>query len=190
MAISSQMAKRRKTGPDVRRMARESAVVRTQEHHGGWLLRGSLRQKNGRRSRNSAPHPRDIRPRGRRSSGIDFPVPGNVGFRRLRLPVDDVHRGVTGNTNLFGRGSSGAKKFAAPSTTSAMPSTNARSPLVVNPRPNFQKWLSHRCRIGNYTRKMGAGRARLYEDRPAILTITRGHYDGEQPGAMEYSGRT
>ncbi len=130
------------------------------------------------------PHLATIVPAAAAHPGVDFPFQGNI-FSGYVVQWMTFTSGVTGNTNLFGEGSFWSEKFGRLYDSGSAFNTLDR--LVGNPLPNFQKWVSHPVPDGYYDAMVpdSAAYARL---AMPILTIT-GHYDGDQPGAMEYYRR-
>jgi putative CocE/NonD family hydrolase len=116
--------------------------------------------------------------------GVDFPFQGNI-FSSYVVQWMTFTSGVTGNGNLFGEGSFWEEKFGRLYDSGAAFNTLDR--LVGNPLPNFQNWLTHPVPDA-YWDAMVPDSAAYTRIRMPILTIT-GHYDGDQPGAMEYYRR-
>jgi putative CocE/NonD family hydrolase len=130
------------------------------------------------------PHLATIVPAAAAHPGVDFPFQGNV-FGGYVVQWLTFTSGVTGNSNLFGEGSFWSEKFGRLYDSGYAFTTLDR--LVGNPLPNFQKWLAHPI-PDRYYDAMVPDSAAYAKIAMPILTIT-GHYDGDQPGAMEYYRR-
>ncbi|MGE0554050.1 MAG: CocE/NonD family hydrolase [Gemmatimonadales bacterium] len=130
------------------------------------------------------PHLATIVPAAAAHPGIDFPFQGNV-YSSYVVQWMTFTSGVTGNTNLFGEASYWRDKFGKLYDEGAAYATLDR--LVGNPLPNFQKWIAHPVPDA-YWDAMVPDSAAYARIGVPILTIT-GHYDGDQPGAMEYYHR-
>lgn len=130
------------------------------------------------------PHLATVVPAASGHPGVDFPFQNNI-FTSYIVQWSTFTSGVTGNTNLFGEGSFWRQKFAQLYHSGAAFST--LDSLVGNPLPHFQKWLAHPVPDSYYDAMVPDSAAYGRISIP-ILTIT-GHYDGDQPGAMEYYRR-
>jgi putative CocE/NonD family hydrolase len=130
------------------------------------------------------PHLATIVPAAAAHPGVDFPFQGNI-FGGYVVQWMTFTSGATGNTNLFGDGSFWQEKFGRLYDSGYAFNTLDR--LAGNPLPNFQKWLQHPVPDGYYDAMVPDSAAYQRISIP-ILTIT-GHYDGDQPGAMEYYRR-
>jgi uncharacterized protein len=130
------------------------------------------------------PHLATIVPAAAAHPGIDFPFLSNI-FAPYIIQWLTYTSGVTPNLNLFGEASYWQDKFNE-LYRKHLPFRELDG-LVGNPAPVFQKWLSHPVPDAYYDAMAPTDKDYGRIAFP-ILTIT-GHYDGDQPGAMEYYKR-
>ena len=130
------------------------------------------------------PHLATIVPAAAAHPGVDFPFSNNI-FTSYEIQWITYTSGVTPNAMLFGEASYWTDKFVE-LYFKHLP-FNDLDKICGNPSPIFQKWLSHPIPDAYYDAM--APRVEDYKRiNFPILTIT-GHYDGDQPGAMEYYRR-
>jgi len=130
------------------------------------------------------PHLATIVPAAAAHPGVDFPFNNNI-FTSYEIQWITYTSGVTPNVRLFGEAGYWTDKFLE-LYLKHLPFKELDR-ICGNPSPVFQKWLSHPIPDAYYDAM--APRAEDYKRiNFPILTIT-GHYDGDQPGAMEYYHR-
>jgi hypothetical protein len=130
------------------------------------------------------PHLATIVPAAAAHPGVDFPFNNNI-FTSYEIQWITYTSGVTPNVRLFGEAGYWTDKFLE-LYLKHLPFKELDR-ICGNPSPVFQKWLSHPIPDAYYDAM--APRAEDYKRiNFPILTIT-GHYDGDQPGAMEYYRR-
>jgi hypothetical protein len=116
--------------------------------------------------------------------GVDFPGMNNI-FMSYEIQWDTYTSGVTSNLKLFGDAGYWMDKFLE-MYLKHLPFRELDK-ISGNPSAVFQKLVSHPISDAYYDamvpRDEDYGRFRL-----PVLTIT-GHYDDDQPGAMEYYKR-
>ncbi|MBI3405898.1 MAG: CocE/NonD family hydrolase [Acidobacteria bacterium] len=130
------------------------------------------------------PHLATIVPVAAAHPGIDFPAGNNI-FTSYLTQWITYTSGVTPQLNLFGEQSFWIEKFTE-IYRKHLPFTDLDK-VVGNPSPIFQKWLTHPTPDA-YLDAMVPKNDDYPKFALPILTIT-GHYDGDQPGAMEYYKR-
>ncbi len=130
------------------------------------------------------PHLATIVPVAAAHPGVDFPFQNNI-FTSYETQWLTYTSGATPQVNLFGEGSYWRQKFLE----MYMQHTAFRDldKIVGNPSPVFQKWLDHPIPDAYYDAMVPSAEQYKRMSVP-ILSIT-GHYDGDQPGAMEYYKR-
>jgi putative CocE/NonD family hydrolase len=116
--------------------------------------------------------------------GVDFPFNSNI-FSPYNIQWITYTSGVTPNVKLFGEGTYWQDKFLE-LYLKHLPFRELDT-LAGNPSPVFQKWLSHPVPDAYYD-AMAPTEQDYQRISFPILTIT-GHYDGDQPGALEYYRR-
>jgi uncharacterized protein len=130
------------------------------------------------------PHLQTIVPAAAAFAGVDFPF-----YKNIWGPYDiqwlTFTSGVTGNSKLFGEGSFWAQKFRQ-LYREHLP-FNRLDEVTGNSTTNFQTWLAHPLPDAYWDAMVPTDEQFARMNLP-ILTIT-GHYDGDQPGAMEYYKR-
>ena len=130
------------------------------------------------------PHLATIVPAAAAHPGVDFPFNNNI-FTSYEIQWITYTSGVTPNVRFFGEAGYWTDKFLE-LYLKHLPFKELDR-ICGNPSPVFQKWLSHPIPDAYYDAM--APRAEDYKRiNFPILTIT-GHYDGDQPGAMEYYHR-
>ncbi|MBP1767865.1 MAG: CocE/NonD family hydrolase [Candidatus Aminicenantes bacterium] len=130
------------------------------------------------------PHLATIVPAAAAHPGVDFPFTFNI-FTSYIIQWLTYTSGVTPNLKLFGEASYWQDRFSE-LYLRHLP-FHELDKLVGNPAPVFQKWISHPVPDAYYDAMAPRDEDYKRIDFP-ILTIT-GHYDGDQPGAMEYYKR-
>jgi len=116
--------------------------------------------------------------------GVDFPFNSNV-FSPYEIQWITYTSGLTPNLKLFNESTYWQDKFLE-LYLKHLPFKELDD-LVGNPSPIFQKWLSHPV-PDDYYDAMAPSEQDYQRINVPILTIT-GHYDGDQPGALEYYRR-
>jgi putative CocE/NonD family hydrolase len=116
--------------------------------------------------------------------GVDFPSRRNI-FYCYVVQWLTFTSGVTRNQSLFEDSSFWIQKFRE--LYEAHLPFKELDKMVGNPSPTFKTWLSHPCR-DSYWDAMNPTDEEFSKMNLPILTIT-GHYDGDQPGAMEFYKR-
>ncbi|MBI1749091.1 MAG: CocE/NonD family hydrolase [Acidobacteria bacterium] len=130
------------------------------------------------------PHLSTIVPVAAAHPGIDFPFQNNI-FTSYETQWLTYTSGVTPQVNLFGEQSFWIQKFRE--MYKAHAAFRELDKIVGNPSPVFQKWLDHPIPDAYYD--VMAPNAEQYKRMSVpILSIT-GHYDGDQPGALEFYKR-
>lgn len=130
------------------------------------------------------PHLATIVPAAAAHPGIDFPAYKNI-FSSYIIQWLTFTSGSTGNAKLFGDASFWTAKFRE-RYLQHLP-FNVLDTLVGNPSEHFQRWLQHPTPDA-YLDAMAPTPEHYARFNVPILTIT-GHYDDDQPGAMEYYHR-
>jgi putative CocE/NonD family hydrolase len=130
------------------------------------------------------PHLATIVPAAAAHPGVDFPFNSNV-FSPYEIQWITYTSGLTPNLKLFNESTYWQDKFSE-LYLKHLPFKELDE-LVGNPSPVFQKWLSHPV-PDDYYDAMAPSEQDYQRISIPILTIT-GHYDGDQPGALEYYGR-
>jgi putative CocE/NonD family hydrolase len=130
------------------------------------------------------PHLATIVPAAAAHPGVDFPAPHNM-FVSYDVQWLTFTSGVTPNLKLFGESGYWIDKFRE-RYLNHIPFRQLDT-VVGNPSPHFQNWLRHRMPDA-YLDGMAPAPADYAKIDLPILTIT-GHYDGDQPGAMEFYRR-
>jgi putative CocE/NonD family hydrolase len=130
------------------------------------------------------PHLATIVPAAAAHPGVDFPAFNNI-FSCYVTQWLTFTSGVTPNTKLFGDVSYWNSKYRQRFVENLPFAT--LDTLVGNPSPHFQKWLKHRM-PDDYLDALAPNPEQYARIDIPILTIT-GHYDDDQPGAMEYYRR-
>jgi putative CocE/NonD family hydrolase len=116
--------------------------------------------------------------------GVDFPFQNNI-YSSYLVQWSTFTSGATGNSNLFGDGSFWRQKFGE--LYDGDQPFAALDRIAGKPLPTFQKWLAHPVPDAYWDGMVPDSTAYARFAVP-ILTIT-GHYDGDQPGALEYYRR-
>jgi putative CocE/NonD family hydrolase len=130
------------------------------------------------------PHLATIVPAAAAHPGIDFPAGYNI-FPSYIIQWLTFTSGVTPNKRLFDEGSYWRQKFRQ-AYLEHRPFQELDT-VVGNPSRHFQEWLKHPTPDA-YLDAMAPNAEQYARMDLPILTIT-GHYDGDQPGAMEYYRR-
>lgn len=130
------------------------------------------------------PHLSTIVPVASAHPGVDFPFQNNI-FTSYETQWLTYTSGVASQANLFGEGSYWRQKFAE--MYNAHAAFRELDKIVGNPSPIFQKWLDHPIPDAYYDAMVPSAEQYKQMSVP-ILSIT-GHYDGDQPGAMEFYKR-
>jgi putative CocE/NonD family hydrolase len=116
--------------------------------------------------------------------GVDFPFRRNI-FYSYVVQWLTFTSGVTRNQSLFEDFSYWIQKFRE--LYEAHLPFKELDKIGGNPSITFKTWLSHPCRDSYWDAMNPTDEEFSKMDLP-ILTIT-GHYDGDQPGAMEFYKR-
>ncbi len=130
------------------------------------------------------PHLATVVPVAAAHPGVDFPFNNNI-FFPYNMQWLTFTSGVTGNGNLFGESSFWIEKYRKLYLEHRP--FRELDKLVGNPSPVFQKWLDHPVPDA-YLDAMAPTADDYKRISVPILSIT-GHYDGDQPGAMEFYRR-
>lgn len=130
------------------------------------------------------PHLATIVPAAAAHPGVDFPFQKNV-FSTYVIRWLTYTSGVTPNARLFGDSPFWIEKFR--DLYLARRPYKDLAPVVGNVSTYFQRWLDNPI-PGAYWDAMAPSDADYARFALPVLTIT-GHYDGDQPGAMEYYRR-
>ena len=129
-------------------------------------------------------HLATIVPRAAVHPGIGFPFANNIFYSNI-IPWLTLTSGVTYNTNLQGEWSFWRQKFLKLYLEHRP--FRELDKMVGNPSPIFHKWLDHPTPDA-YWDAMVPTVDDYKRIHIPILTIT-GHYDGTQPGALEFYRR-
>lgn len=127
------------------------------------------------------PQLKTIVPAAAAHAGVDFPFFKNI-FYSYEMQWLTFTSGVTPNANLFAEASFWIEKFRE-LYLSQRPFKELDQ-VVGNSSTCFQTWLAHPT-PDEYWKRMALTPEEYKRIDIPILTIT-GHYDGDQPGAMEY----
>jgi len=130
------------------------------------------------------PHLKTIVPAAAVYPGLDFPMRANIAYP-YSMQWLTYTSGATGNTNLFGE-SSFWKAKALGIYLDGLP-FNTLDKVVGNDSTVFQTFVQHPHRDAFWDHMVPTDAEYAKMDLP-ILTIT-GHYDADQPGAMEFYKR-
>ena len=130
------------------------------------------------------PHLSTIVPAAATHPGVDFPFRNNI-FYPYEMQWITYTSGTTPNLNLFREGSLW-RQFFFEMYKRHLPFSELDK-LIGNPSPWFHKWIEYPM-PGPYYDAMVPSAEQYARINVPILTIT-GHYDGDQPGAMEFYGR-
>jgi len=114
-------------------------------------------------------------------AGVDFPFFRNISYSYV-IQWQTFTSSVTGNSALFGDGSFWTEKFQE--MYQGHRPFKELDQIVGNTSTAFQTWIEHLSQ-DSYWDQMALTSAQYDKINIPILTIT-GHYDGDQPGAMEY----
>ncbi len=131
--------------------------------------------------REAPPHLKTIVPTAAACSGVDFPFFKNI-FSPFEIQWLTYVSGVAGNMNIMNDPAFWIEKFQE-YYTHYRPYKELDE-IVGNASTCFQTWVSHPT-PDEYWDKMAFPAERYDQVDIPILTIT-GHYDDDQPGAMEY----
>jgi len=126
-------------------------------------------------------HLKTIVPAASVHAGVDFPFFRNISYSYL-VQWQTFTSSVTGNVNLFGDSAFWIEKFQELYQNHRP--FKELDKIVGNPSTVFQTWIKHSMQ-DSYWDQMALTQAQYDKINIPILTIT-GHYDGDQPGAMEY----
>jgi putative CocE/NonD family hydrolase len=127
------------------------------------------------------PHLATIVPTASAHPGVDFPAPGGI-LRSYLIQWLTLTSGNTLNRKLFLDDAFWLGKFRELYRTHTP--YRDLDVLVGNPSAHFRKWLLHRTPDAFWEATVPTPEQYARFDIP-ILTIT-GHYDDDQPGAMEF----
>jgi putative CocE/NonD family hydrolase len=130
------------------------------------------------------PHLKTIVPVAAVYPGLDFPMRANISYPYVMQWLTFTS-GSTGNANLFGESSFWNSK-ALDIYLNGLP-FNTLDKLVGNDSTVFQTFMQHPRRDAFWDSMVPTDSDYSKMGLP-ILTIT-GHYDGDQPGAMEFYKR-
>lgn len=130
------------------------------------------------------PHLQTIVPAAAAFLGVDFPIWKNISLPYL-IQWLTMTSGVTANGNLFGESGFWIAKFRE-LYLNHLPFRSLDS-IVGNLTTRFQTWVSHPMQ-DSYWDAMTPSDSQFARVDIPILTIT-GHYDADQPGALEYYKR-
>lgn len=130
------------------------------------------------------PHLKTIVPAAAAFAAVDFPFWKNIMYP-YEIQWQTLTSGVTFNRNLFGESSFWRQKFHE-LYVNHLPFKDLDK-VVGNFSTKFQEWISH-PRQDAYWDAMNPTDEQFARMNLPILTIT-GHYDGDQPGAMEFYKR-
>ncbi len=130
------------------------------------------------------PHLKTIVPAAACFAAVDFPFWRNI-FTSYEMQWMTFTSGAARNTTLFEDAAFWIKKFQE-MYQNHLPYRELDR-IVGNATTCFQRWMEHPCPDA-YWDKMLLTAAQYDQINLPILTIT-GHYDGDQPGAMEYYRR-
>jgi putative CocE/NonD family hydrolase len=127
------------------------------------------------------PHMKTIVPAASAHAGVDIPFFKNI-FYSYEMQWQTFTSGVTPNANLFGEASFWIEKFRE--LYLFQRPFKELDEVVGNTTTHFRTWLQHPTPDA-YWDKMALTPQEYERIDIHILTIT-GHYDGDQPGALEY----
>ncbi len=127
------------------------------------------------------PHLKTIVPAASAHGGVDFPFFKNI-FYSYEIRWLTFTSGVTGNMTIFQDADFWIEKFQE--MYQQHRPFSALDKIVGNQSTVFQTWIQH-PRQDAYWDQMALTPKQYDQINMPILTIT-GHYDGDQPGAMEY----
>jgi len=130
------------------------------------------------------PHLKTIVPAAAAFTGVDFPFWKNIAYP-YEIQWQTLTSGVTPNRNLFGESSFWIQKYRE-LYQNHLPFKDLDK-IVGNLSTKFQTWVSH-PKQDAYWDAMNPTDEEFASMSVPILTIT-GHYDGDQPGAMEFYKR-
>ncbi|MGH9602550.1 MAG: CocE/NonD family hydrolase, partial [Terriglobales bacterium] len=130
------------------------------------------------------PHLKTIVPVASAFAAVDFPFYRNI-FSSYEMQWLTYTSGVTPNTNLFGESAFWISKFRE--LYLGHRPFRELDQVVGNNSTVFQKWIAHPTPDA-YWDAMAPTEADFRRIEIPILSIT-GHYDGDQPGALEYYKR-
>jgi len=114
-------------------------------------------------------------------AGVDFPFFKNI-FTSYDMQWTTFTSGTTGNMTLFGDPAFWIEKFQE--MYQSHKPYSSLDKIVGNETTSFQTWIKHPAQDA-YWDQMALTSKHYDKINMPILTIT-GHYDGDQPGAMEY----
>jgi len=129
-------------------------------------------------------HLKTIVPAASCHAGVDFPFFKNI-FTSYEMQWTTFISGVTGNAALFGDSAFWIEKFQEMYQNHKPYSSLDK--IVGNETTAFQTWIKHPAQDA-YWDQMALTKKQYDKINIPILTIT-GHYDADQPGAMEYYRR-
>ena len=129
-------------------------------------------------------HLKTIVPAASCHAGVDFPFFKNI-FTSYEMQWTTFVSGTTGNMTLFGDSAFWTEKFQEMYQNHKPYSSLDK--IVGNETTAFQTWVKHPAQDA-YWDQMALTKVQYDKINLPILTIT-GHYDGDQPGAMEYYRR-
>ena len=127
------------------------------------------------------PHLKTIVPAASAYAAVDFPFFKNI-FYSYEMQWLTLTSGLTGNANLFGEEAFWIEKFREMYLNHRP--FNELDQVVGNSSTAFQVWMQHPT-PDTYWDQMAYSAEEYDRINIPILTIT-GHYDGDQPGAMQY----
>ena len=130
------------------------------------------------------PHLKTIVPAAAAHAGVDFPHFKNI-FTSYEMQWMTIISGVTGNSTLFGDIAFWIEKFQEMYQNHKP--YRQLDEIVGNVATVFRTWVAHPTPDAFWD-QMALTEAQYDQISLPILTIT-GHYDGDQPGAMEYYRR-
>lgn len=129
----------------------------------------------------SPPHLKTIVPAAAAHAGIDFPFFKNI-FYAYEMQWLTLTSGVTGNSDLFDEASFWIEKFRELYLDQRP--FKELDQVVGNSSTYFQTWLQHPT-PDDYWDRLALTPGEYGQIGIPILTIT-GHYDDDQPGAMQF----
>ena len=130
------------------------------------------------------PHLKTIVPAAAAHAGVDFPQFKNI-FTSYEMQWMTFTSGVTGNSTLFGDMAFWIEKYQEMYQNHKP--YRQLDEIVGNEATVFQTWIAHPYPDAFWD-QMALTPTQYDQVNLPILTIT-GHYDGDQPGAMEYFRR-
>jgi putative CocE/NonD family hydrolase len=130
------------------------------------------------------PHLETIVPAAAAHPAVDMPFLNNI-YYPYEMQWLTLVSGVTPNVNLFGESSFWIQKFREIYMNHRP--IKELDQIVGNPLKHFQKNFEHTSQ-DEYWDSLAPSEYDYQKIKIPILTIT-GHYDGDQPGAMEYYRR-